>query len=89
MKRDDFVNLELQIEELILHGFAPGDRTRIGESVQQELARLFTEQGVPLFLYQGGEVGHWDGGEFEMAAGMQAGAIGVQIAQTIYGGFHP
>ena len=37
-------NLNLHIEELVLHGFAPGDRYRIGEAVQQELTRLFAEQ---------------------------------------------
>ena len=79
-------NLNLHIEELVLHGFALGDRYRIGEAVQQELTRLFAEQGVPPSLAQGGEVGRLDGGRFEMAAGMQAGAIGTQIAQSIYGG---
>ena len=27
-------NVELHIEELVLHGFAPGDRHRIGEAVR-------------------------------------------------------
>lgn len=79
----------LLIEELVLHGFAPGDRYRIGEAVQQELTRLFAEQGGLPSLAQGGEIGRLDGGGFEMTAGMQAGEIGVQIAQSIYGGFKP
>lgn len=79
-------NINLHIEELVLHGFAPGDRYHIGEAVQQELTRLFAEQGVPPSLAQGGEVGRLDGGRFEMTEGIQAGAIGTQIAQTIYGG---
>jgi hypothetical protein len=79
-------NLELHIEELVLHGFEMGDRYRIGEAVQQELSRLFVEQGVPPSLAQGGEVGRLDGGRFEMAEGMQVGAIGSQIALSIYGG---
>src|SRR3712207_3298477 len=58
------VNIELHIEELVLHGFAPGDRYRIGEAVQRELARLFAEQGVPPSLVGGGEVAHLDGGSF-------------------------
>ena len=37
----------LEIDALVLHGFAPGDRHRIGAAVQQELARLLTEQGAP------------------------------------------
>ena len=40
-------NIELHIEELVLHGFSPRERYAIGEAVQRELTRLFTEQGVP------------------------------------------
>ena len=36
----------------MLHGFAPGDRYRIGDAVERELARLFAEQGVPPSLAQ-------------------------------------
>jgi hypothetical protein len=79
-------NLNLHIEELVLHGFAAGDRYLIREAVQQELSRLFVEQGVPPALAQGGAIERLDGGSFEMAAGMKAGAIGTQIAQSIYQG---
>jgi hypothetical protein len=79
------MNVELHIEELVLHGFERGDRDRIGEAVQQELTQLFA-QGVPPSLAQGGTIGRLDGGGFEMTAGMQSGAIGIQIAQSIYGG---
>ena len=41
------MNVELHIEELVLHGFAPGDRYRIGEAVERELQRLLTVQGAP------------------------------------------
>jgi hypothetical protein len=40
------VNLELHVEELVLHGFAPGDRYRIGEALERTLTQLFVEQGV-------------------------------------------
>ena len=46
-------NIELHIEELVLHGFEPGDRHRIGEAIERELARLFAEQGTPPSLAQG------------------------------------
>ena len=82
-------NLNLHIEELGLHGFAPGDRSRIGEAVQRELTRLFAEQGMPTSLAQGEEIGRLDGGRFVMTVGMQAEEIGVQIAKSIYGGIQP
>lgn len=79
-------NINLHIEELVLHGFAPGDRYRIGEAVQQELTRMFAEQGVPRSLAEGGEIGRLDAGAFEMASGAKPEVVGTQIAQAIYGG---
>jgi len=79
-------NVELHIEELVLRGFAPGDRYRIGEAVERELARLLDEQSVPPSLAQGSEVAGLDGGAFEVAHGSKAEAVGIQVAQAVYGG---
>ena len=79
-------NVELHIEELVLRGFAPGDRYRIGEAVERELARLFDEQGVPPSLAQRSGIERLDGGAFEVAHGSKAERVGVQVAQAIYGG---
>ena len=79
-------NVELHIEELVLRGFAPGDRHRIGEAVERELARLFDEQGVPTSLPWASDVARLDGGAFEVAHGSKSEAVGVQVAQAIYGG---
>ena len=79
-------NIELNIEELVLHGFAPGDRYRIGEAVEQELTRLLADQGVPESLAQGGEVANVDGGAFEVATGSRADVVGAQVAKAVYGG---
>lgn len=79
-------NIELHIEELVLHGFAPGDRSRIGEAVEGELTRLLTERGVPPFLMRGGETGRLDVGTFEVTSGSRAEKLGSQVAQAVYGG---
>ncbi|HEY9435178.1 MAG TPA: hypothetical protein VI260_27295 [Blastocatellia bacterium] len=79
-------NVELHIEELVLHGFAPGDRYRIGEAVERELQRLFAEQGAPAPLAQSAERGYLDGGTFESPRAASAETIGAGIAQNLYGG---
>ena len=79
-------NIELNIEELVLHGFSPGDRHRIGEAVEQELTRLLADRGVPQSLAQGGEVASVDGGAFEVAPGARAQVVGAQVAKAVYGG---
>lgn len=80
-------NLQLHIEELILHGFAARDRDRISAAIQQELTRLFTEQGIPPTLAQGGQIAQLNGGTFNVTAGTRPDIVGTQIAQSIYGGF--
>lgn len=81
-------NIELHIEELVLHGFEPGDHYRIAQAVEAELTRLFAEQGVPPSLVQGGGIPHLDGGTFEAAPGSTAETIGARVAQTLYGGLN-
>jgi hypothetical protein len=82
MKNGD---IELHIEELILHGPAIGDPGRIKAAVEAELARLFTERGAP-FAAQDREVPHIDAGRFETAPGSAPEAIGGQVALAVYGG---
>ncbi len=79
-------NIELHIEELMLRGFSPADRYRIGHAIERELARMFAEQGTPPSLVQGHEVAHLNGETFRMKPGSKAETIGVQVAQAVYGG---
>ena len=79
------MNLHVHIEELILHGFAPGDRARIADAVQSQLTRLFTEGGVPPALANGGAVDRMNAGAFHTATSAPPEATGARIAQTVYG----
>jgi len=79
-------SIDLHIEELALHGFSPGDRYRIGDAVERELARLLAEQGVPPSLAQGFEVARMDGGAFEVQPQARPETIGAQVAQAVYRG---
>lgn len=79
-------NIELHIEELVLHGFAHGDRYRIGEAVERELVRLFAERDLPSSLADGGEFDHLDGRAFDVTQGSRPEAIGTQLAHAVYRG---
>jgi hypothetical protein len=39
--------IEVHIEELVLHGFAPSARWQIGDALARELRGLLTARGVP------------------------------------------
>jgi hypothetical protein len=79
------MNVHLHIDELVLHGFAPGDRLRIADAVQVELARLFTDGGVPPALTSGVAVDRMNAGAFHTAIGARPEATGAGIAQAVYG----
>jgi hypothetical protein len=78
--------VSLRIETLVLDGFAPGDRYRIGAAMQRELERLVSMHGLAPWLGRKGEIARLDGGEFQVASSARADAIGSQIAQAVYGG---
>ena len=81
-------SINLHIEELVLHGFAPGDRQGIGEAVERELTRLFSEQPLPLNLMRQKRLAQMEGGMFQMTVGAQPAVLGAQIAGAVHKGFN-
>jgi hypothetical protein len=79
-------DIELHIEELVLHGFRPADRYRIVAAVERELARFFSEQDIPPALLVGGASAHIDAGAFQLQPGAKPDAIGEQLARSLYKG---
>ncbi len=77
-------NIELNIDKLVLHGFSPGDRHRIGAAVERQLTQMLTEQGMPATLSQGGDMPHINGGTFNAAPNAKADTIGSQVARSVY-----
>ncbi len=77
------MDIVIEIDELVLHGFPPGDRYRIGEAVQAELARILGERGLP---------GVWTDRRRDPAGrrrvqhrpGDARAAIGTGVAEAVY-----
>jgi hypothetical protein len=47
--------IDVHIEELILHGFEPANRWRIGDAIEQELRGLLAAKGVPSLWFSNPE----------------------------------
>jgi len=75
-------NLELNIEKLILPDLPPGQRLRVAAIIEQELTRLWTEQGLPPGIV--GDSVALTATTVQVTAGMAPDAMGVQVAQSIY-----
>lgn len=78
--------VDVHIEELVLHGFVPGDRRRIAGAVESELTRLMSEAGLPGFSENPPAIGRVNGGAFRVEAGSKPQATGTEIAQAVYRG---
>ena len=77
-------NIEVHIEELVLHGFAPSDRNSIGSGMERKLLRLFSEEGLPPSLARTKAILHLDSGAFKVAPELGVEAIGVEVAKVVY-----
>jgi hypothetical protein len=76
----------VQIDELVLEGFAPSEKYRIGDAVQRELERLFaarSEQTRATELISHDAREDVDAGAFPMNT-MRGDVIGAQIAQAVF-----
>jgi len=78
-------SVELRIDRLVLAGVAPGDRYRVADAVQSELARLLSQQSVPANFYAPVNERRIDAGTIHIDSGMRASGVGEQIAQAIHG----
>ena len=78
------MNVNFHIEELVRHGFAPGDRYRIGDAVEQELARLLGTDGLPGIA--GGAWSNLSCGQIQVGRNSKPNQTGSQIAQAVHAG---
>ena len=80
-------DIEIHIDELVLHGFANDDLDGIKKAVESELARLIKEQGLPDSLSSPKSYHRIDAGGFTMPKGTKAGIVGNDIAGSVFSGF--
>jgi hypothetical protein len=76
--------VNVYIEELVLHGFEPGERHRIAASVEQELARLVRERGVGQPMWNPVSIDRVNGGVIHLHANQPPAATGAGISRAIY-----
>ena len=78
------MDIEIHIEKLVLHGFAPSDKHRIAAAVQEELERLIKARGAPAGSGSGFHRAQLAGGSFNVRPGERADTIGARIGQAVY-----
>ena len=76
--------IEVHIEELILHGFDPADRWRIGDALQKELRGFLAANGVPSSWLSSPE--RIEAGSISSASLTRPAQSGAEIAGAAYRG---
>ncbi|HET7502147.1 MAG TPA: hypothetical protein VFK02_14115 [Kofleriaceae bacterium] len=80
------MNLELHIEELVLHGFSPADRHRIADAVRAELERRLAGPGTAeqlRHLASGAPIDRLDAGSLHVVEPARPAAIGAQVGGAL------
>lgn len=74
--------IDLRIDELVLHGFSRSDQARISEAIQVELRRLLGERRFTGDI----DIARLDGGSFTARRGMRPEQVGIEVARAIMKG---
>jgi hypothetical protein len=82
--RQEYKTVRVHIEDLVLHGFLPSDRRGITAALEQELARLIGERGLPAMRGNPLPLDRMHGGTFKVLAGAKSQAAGTEIAGAIF-----
>ena len=75
--------IEVHIEELVLHGFSPNDRWRIGDALEDELRDLLAAKGIPPAWLASPE--RIDADTVRRAGLTKPAATGAEISSAVYG----
>lgn len=78
------MKVNIEIEKLVLHGFNYHDHKRISTALEQELAKLIREKGLPENFTKKEEIPWIDAPSFNAPADMNPNNIGTYVARSIY-----
>lgn len=78
-------SVDLHVDSLVLTGFRPEDRHRIGAALQTELARLLGERGVPPGLAGGLDAAVLRAAAVDVPRDTPPAVIGARLARSIFG----
>ena len=74
--------IEVEIEELVLHGFPSTQAAVVREAVQRELESFVRDSSGALSFLDGSKIARVDGGQFALVR-PDAGALGAGVAACV------
>ncbi|MFP2930340.1 hypothetical protein ACLESO_35120 [Pyxidicoccus sp. 3LG] len=80
-------DIEIHIEELVLHGVDVADRHALAEALQRELQALVASEGIQTLMSDPDRFSRWSPGPLTVEPGMKSEQLGSQLARTLHGGW--
>ena len=74
--------IEVQVDELAVHGFEPGRARRLAEALEQELGRLLSAETSS--DWQEREIGALDAGALPVDPGASSNVVGARVARAVF-----
>jgi hypothetical protein len=78
------MQVEIHIEELVLHGVDVHDRHAVAEALQRELSTLVAGEGVGTLLASPERFERWRPSSITLEPGMRPERLGASLAQTLH-----
>jgi len=78
--------VEVEIEELVLHGFSASERHVVGEALSRELERMFGETDLRRSFRRDIELPVLHAGRVPLPARIGPAAVGEGVARAVYTG---
>lgn len=76
--------VDIAIEHLVLDGFEPQQSQAIAATLQEKLASLIEERGLPGEIQGSIQAGKLDAGSINLPEGASPAQMGTQIAEAIF-----
>ncbi|MCP3137410.1 hypothetical protein [Pyxidicoccus xibeiensis] len=80
-------DIEIHIEELVLHGVDVADRHAVAEALQRELQTLVASEGLQTLLASPERFERYSPAPITVTPGMKSEQLGTQLARTLHGGW--
>ncbi len=78
-------SIEINIEQLVLHGFANNDKTQIGEALQAALTEALANNGITPSLTHSIDLPYLNAGSFPLQSNSKPAIVGQAIANSVHG----
>lgn len=77
-------DIEINIEQLVLHGFTNSDKAQIAEALQTALTEALANQGITPLLKHSIDIPYVNAGSLPLQANSKPANVGAAVANSVH-----